>query len=166
MMEVQQLGCGKLLILLKGDDLRALPVPPSDMTTQDASTLLRRALGNTYDPSWDSVYFEMFPGHDSLLLFALQHNGAPSFFTFDSIEPVIDVAHACPSGLITYLTHDGEAYTLIVYPWHGENPPSVIGEYGRQVDYHAYFALHLSEHGTVIAGPHALDVLRHYFSKK
>jgi len=164
-MEVQQLGSGKVLILLKGEDLQALPVPPTDMTTRDASSLLRKALGSTYDTSWDSVYFEMFPGHDSLLLFALQHNGAPSFFEFDSIEPIIEAAYACPPGLLSYLTHDGENYTLVIYPWHGEQPPAVIGEFGRPAEYHPYFALHLSEHSSVIAGPHALDVIRRYFKR-
>jgi hypothetical protein len=163
-MEIQQIGDGKLVIYIKGEELKKLPASPYEITTNEAADILRLALGSTYDDSWDSVYFELFPGKDSLLLFALQHSGSPSYFTFGSIEPLIAASRVCPSGLISYLTCTGETYTLIVYPWNGEYPPKVLFEYGEELNRPSHFALHLSEHSRVIAGPTALDELKAAFA--
>lgn len=162
-MEVQLIGNGKIVIYLKGEELKNLPTSPHDITTNEAADILRLALGSTYDQSWESVYFELFPGRDSLLLFALQHSGNPSFFTFGSIEPLISAARACPPGLISYLTYIDQMYILIVYPWHGAQHPRVLSEYGEELSRPAYFSLHLSEHSKVIAGPTALDELQSVF---
>lgn len=163
-MEIQQIGNGKLVIYLKGEELKNLPASPQDITTNEAADILRLALGTTYDQSWESVYFELIPGKDSLLLFALQHSGNPSFFSFAGIEPLISAAQACPPGLISYLTYIGETYILIVYPWNGEHYPRVLSEYGEELIRPAHFSLHLSEHSKVIAGPTALDELRAAFN--
>lgn len=163
-MEIQQIGDGKLVIYIKGEDLKNLPASPYDITTDEAADILRAALGSTYDESWDSVYFELFPGRDSLLLFALQHSGSPSYFTFGGIEPLLAAARVCPSGLISYLTYTGDTYILVVYPWNGEYPPKVLFEYGEESPRSAHYALHLSEHGKVLAGPTALDELRAAFA--
>ena len=125
-MEVQLIGNGKLVIYIKGEELKNLPASPHDITTNEAADILRLALGSTYDQGWEDVYFELFPGWDSLLLFALQHSGTPTFFTFGSIEPLIGAANVCPPGIISYLTYIKETYILIVYPWNGENPPRVL----------------------------------------
>jgi hypothetical protein len=162
-MEIQLIGTGKLVIYLKGEEIKTLPAPPYEITTTEASEILRLALGSTYDQSWESAYFELFPGRDSLLLFALRHSGSPSFFTFNSIEPLISAAKACQAGLITYLTYINDTYILIVYPWNGECPPHVLFEYGDELDRPALFSLHLSEHSKVICGPTALDELRTAF---
>lgn len=163
-MEIQQIGDGKLVIYIKGEELKQLPASPYEITTNEASDILRLALGSTYDDSWESVYFELFPGRDSLLLFALQHSGSPSYFTFGSIEPLILAAKACPSGLISYLTYNQDRYILIVYPWNSDFPPKVLFEYGEGLDRPTHFALHLSEHSSVLAGPTALDELRTAFA--
>ncbi len=162
-MEIQLIGSGKLVIYLKGEELKSLPATPHDITTNEAADILRLALGSTYDQSWESVYFELFPGKDSLLLFALQHSGTPTFFTFGGIEPLIGAARACPPGLISYLTYIEETYILIVYPWNGESPPGVLSEYGEELSRPAHFSLHLSEHSKVLSGPTALDELKAAF---
>ena len=163
-MDIQPIGNDKLVIHLNSDEIKQLPAPPSAITTVEAADILRQALGATFDPSWESVYFEVFPGRDSLLLFALQHSGSPSFFTFLSIEPLISASQACPPGLISYLTYIGDTYILIVYPWNGEFPPKVLYEYGEELIRPSYYSLHLSEHSNVISGPTALDELRGAFA--
>ncbi|SHI22727.1 hypothetical protein SAMN02745823_03634 [Sporobacter termitidis DSM 10068] len=162
-MDVQPIGDDKLVIYLDSDEVKNLPAPPCEITTDEASDILRLALGSTYDQGWESVYFELFPGRDSLLLFALQHSGNPYYYVFPGIEPLIAAAAACPSGLISYLTYIGDTYILIVYPWNGEYPPQVLYEYGEELTRPAHYALHLSEHSTVIAGPTALDELHAAF---
>lgn len=163
-MEIQSIGDGKLVIYIKGDELRKLPAAPSEITTTEAADILRCALGQTYDQSWESVYFEVYPGKDSLLLFALQHSGNPTYFEFMTIEPLIDAAKACPSGIISYLTCINDMYVLIVYPWNGEYPPKALYEYGQELSRPPHYALHLSEHSKVLSGPAALDELRIIFS--
>ncbi|NLA87570.1 MAG: adaptor protein MecA [Clostridiales bacterium] len=163
-MEIQQIGNGKIVIYIKGEELKQLPAPPQDITTAEAADILRLALGTTYDDSWESVYFELFPGRNSLLLFALQHSGRPSYFTFDSIETLISAAKACPSGLISYLSYINDTYILIVYPWNGDCPPQILFEFGDELNRPSHFALHLSEHSRVLAGPAALDELNAVFA--
>jgi hypothetical protein len=164
MMDIQPIGDGKLVIYLNGDEIKQLPAPPCQMTTVEASALLRQALGATYDQSWESVYFEIFPGRESLLLFALQHSGSPSYFTFSGIEPLISAARVCPPGMISYLASANDTYILIVYPLNGEYPPKILHEFGEELVRPAHYALHLSEHSSVIAGPTALDELRTAFA--
>jgi hypothetical protein len=162
-MEIQSIGNGSLVIYLTGDELHELPASPYELTTGDAADILRSALGSSYDSSWDSVCFELFPGNDSLLLFARQHSGSPSFFSFNSIEPLIEASRECPPGLISYLTYSGDTYILIVYPWNGERPPSALFEFGDELFRPAHYSLHLSEHSSVLAGPTALDLIRDTF---
>ena len=156
-MEVQMIGEGKVVIYLKGDDIKELPAAPHDITTAQASRILRSALGATYDQSWERVCFELYPGRDSLLLFALQHSDSPYYFAFSSIEPIISASKACPPGIISYITYIDDGYILIIYPMHGEMPPYALWEYGTALSHPASFSVYLSEHGKVIAGPYALD---------
>ncbi len=158
-MEVQLIGEGKVVIYLKGDDMKRLPASPRDITTAQATGILRSALGATYDQSWERVCFELYPGRDSLLLFALQHSDSPYYFAFSGIEPLISAALSCPPGIISYLTYLGENYILIIYPLNGESPPYVLWEYGAALSRPSSFSVYLSEHGKVIAGPYALDRL-------
>lgn len=162
-MDIQLIGDGKLVIYLCGEDIKKLPAAPVEMTTTEAAEILRNALGPTYDNSWESVYFEMFPGKDSLLLFAHQHSGNPSFFSFTDCEALISAAAACPSGLLSYLTFMNDTYILAVYPWSGERLPCALYEYGTEFSRPASYALHLLEHSSIIAGPAALDEFRNAF---
>ena len=90
-MDVQVIGEGKVVIYLEADEI---PASPDELTTDQASHILRTALGATYDQSWERVCFEMYPGRDSLLLFALQHADSPYYFTFTDVEPLISAAGA------------------------------------------------------------------------
>ena len=156
-MDVQVIGEGKVVIYLQGDDIKKLPVSPEELTTAQASGILRSALGATYDQSWERVCFELYPGQDSLLLFALQHSDSPYYFAFADIEVLISAAQACPPGIISYLTYINNEYILILYPMHGDLPPYALWEYGHILNHPAAYSFFLSEHGKVIAGPYALD---------
>ncbi len=162
-MVVQQINDSRLMIYMEGEELEQLPSDPRELTADQASGILKAALGPTYDPSWDSACFELFLGRDTLLLFALQHSGAPSYFTYKSIEQIIAAAAAAPPGIVSYLTHIDDTYLLIVYPPDGCRPTPVLGEFGTALSRHAFYALHVYEHGTIIDGPTALDTLREAF---
>ncbi len=159
-MEVQLIGEGKVVIYLKGDEI---PASPDELTTAQASRILRSALGATYDKSWERVCIELYPGLDSMLLFALQHSDSPYYYAFTDIEPLISAAQASPSGIISYLTHLDDGYILIVYPMNGESPPYALWEYGTALSCPPSFSFFLSEHGKILAGPYALDRLRRAF---
>ncbi len=156
-MEVQLISEGKVVIYLEGDDMKELPAAPNDLTTAQASSILRSALGSTYDTNWERVCFEMYPGRDSMLLFALQHSDSPAYFAFADIESIISASRVCPAGIVSYLTYMEDSYILIVYPLNGEYPPYVLWEYGTALSRPASFSYYLSEHGKVLAGPYALD---------
>lgn len=163
-MDIQPLGQGRLIIHMAHEELRELHPAPGNLGTKEAAQLLRRALGEGYDRGWDNAYLELICGRDSLLLIALQHSGSPQFFSFPGIEPVLDVAALCPPGLVSFLTAQKNAYVLTVYPWRGGLLPSSLYEYGTPLEQHPHYALHLLEHGQLIAGPSALDTLKAAFA--
>lgn len=162
-MEVQLLGEGKLVIYLLKNDLQSLPAQPHEITTAHATGILRSALGSSYDERWESVCFEVYPGRDSLLLFAQQHSGNPYYFSFPDIELLIAASRACPPGLLSYLTYLDDDYILIVYPWNDDMPPHALWEFGTELILPALFSIHLSEHSRVLTGPSAIDKIRRTF---
>ena len=164
-MEIQPIGRRNLLIYLNGKELMALSAPPSELKTDDATRILKQALGGNVGcgVDWSNVYLELFTGKDSLLLVARVHSGDPHFFVFRDIECLIEAAQLVPEDIISFLSYCDGSYYLIVYPWDTEPPPNVLLEYGQELPMHANYAFHLTEHGKILLGPSALDELKRLF---
>ena len=162
-MDIQSIGKRNLLIYLNGDELTDLP-PPSEIKTDDAAGILKKAIGNkTGEDEWSNVYLELFAGKNSMLLIARAHSGNPYFFEFQGIEDVIAAAETCAADVISFLAYCEGKYYLIVYPWDGEASPIALLEHGSELAVHANYAIHLTEHGKMLSGPAALDELRKRF---
>ena len=164
-MEIQPIGKRNLLIYLNGKELMALSVPPSELKTDDAAGILRRALGGEVGcgVDWSNMYLELFAGKDSLLLVARAHSGDPHFFMFRDIESIIEAAQLVREDIISFLSYCDGAYYLIVYPWDKEPLPNVLLEYGQELSMHSNYAFYLTEHGKTLLGPSALDELKKLF---
>jgi hypothetical protein len=162
-MDIQPIDNGTVAIYIEREELQSRDMTVSDITMDEASQLLHSALHRLGRPDWNSVCFELFPGCDSLLLFARRYSCDPVFFIFDDIEELIDASAHCPGSLISFLTYFWDAYVLTVYPWESEPVPPVLYEYGTAVTAPPGFALHVSEHGRLLAGPSALRLLHETF---
>jgi len=164
-MDIQPIGKRSLLIYINSDELMDLPAPPSELKTDDAADILRKALGDSGEDQWRNVYLEIFVGRDSLLLIARAHSGNPHFFMFRDIEDLIGAAELCPNDIISFLSYCEGKYYLIVYPWDSESPPNALFEYGEELPMHPNYTFHLTEHGNILSGPTALDEVRRCFGE-
>ncbi|MDR0838822.1 MAG: DUF908 domain-containing protein [Oscillospiraceae bacterium] len=150
-MNVTPIGNGNYYIEISGEELR----------DSDVAELLRRGAPGLPD----DAFYEIFPGADGALVFARARRGAPAFFLFPDIEPIIQAARRCDGDCITFLAHIGGAYCLIYYPWDLEPAPGALFEFGGgSAPCHPDYARHIAEHGKLLLGPRALGDLRRLFA--
>ena len=162
-MEIQPIGSESLYIYICGEELEGFPMQSDDIGSEDAAEILKAALGEGFSEIWENAYLEMYSGRDELLLFARPHSGKPVIFAFPEIESVIYSARCCRESIISYLSLLGEEYYLILYPWRGKSPPEPFFEYGELCQLPPLFALHILEHGKILAGPAAIDEINSVF---
>ncbi len=161
-MEVISAGRDALAIFIDDSELTDMSAR-GEITACAAARILKLALGEAADPRWERASIELFPGRGSTLLLARIPPDEPRYFAFGSFEALLSAARACPYGVASQLTYLDGSYVLTVYPDGGALLPPLL-EYGAELRRPASFADHLGEHGTPIAGPHALDTLRSSFS--
>ena len=160
-MEISPAGNGSFYIYIKGEELKSLPAPPGALTVNDAALLVSKAIGAV---ELSDYYLELYAGRDSMLLFARAHTDKPVFYTFRNLEELISAAKSCRAGLTSFLVLYVDTYYLIIYP--GAPPssvPNILSEFGDEQKLSGYFALFLSEHGAVLAGPDAIDTIKRIF---
>ena len=162
-MDIQPIDSGTVAIYIEQEELQSRDMNASDITMDEASKLLSSALHILGKPKWSGVSFELFPGYDSLLLFARRCSCNPMFFVFDDIEELIAASAHCAGSLVSFLTYFQDSYVLTVYPWESESVPAVLYEYGTAVTASPGYALHVSEQGRLLAGPSALHLLHETF---
>lgn len=162
-MEVQPIGDGCLYIHLKDEDLSAMQSAPEQLTDREVRRILIEAVGESGEDWWHHAFLELYPGHGSALIFARLHPDEPECFVFEELEPLLQAAEQSPGGLVSYLIYFENAYYLTVYPWAEERGLSVLSEFGTALAVTPHLALHFMEHGTILAGPMALDTLKKFF---
>ncbi|MDR0906280.1 MAG: hypothetical protein LBN00_08950 [Oscillospiraceae bacterium] len=149
-MNVSPIGNGNYYIEISGDEL--------------AQVAVEELIQSGADGLPENAFYEVFNGADGALVFARARRGAPAFFHYGAIEPIIAAAHECDEECITFLAKMGERYCLIFYPWDFEPPPPALFEFGgSRAELHPDYARHISEHGKMLLGPHALRDLRRIF---
>jgi negative regulator of genetic competence, sporulation and motility len=156
-MEIHSTGNGNFFIYVDKPEIKGY----ADEGDVDAEAIVELVRQTREAPG--DTYLEVFQGRESLLIFARSHAGTPTIFVFNSIEPLIAAARACPSESITFLAHASESYYLIYYPWDSESPPAALCEFGEVAREHPAFARHIAEHGRVLLGPTALEDLNAIF---
>jgi len=161
-MDIFPAGKNAVAIYIDNDELAHI-APHGQISAAAAADILKSAVGENSDFCLENICIELYPGHDSTLLFARIQFGKPQYFCFDSAEPVILAAKASPPGITSHLCCLDGNYILTVYPPNSDTEYSPFLEYGYPLDRPDGFAAHLTEHGRFIAGPHALDTLRDSF---
>ena len=147
-------------MLFNTADLRGLE--PEKVTLPQAERLVSDVLGQ--HERWDNMCLELFPAHDSLLIFARMRSGKPSYFAFDGIENAISACRSCDGTLLSTLTYiDGE-YIMTLYPENNERPPLAMSEFGRKIDASASYPEHLREYGREIVSGNAVELMKSVFA--
>lgn len=162
-MNIQNIGKSCITLYIEGNELTERGVSPETLSLEQAAEFLEAALDEMGRPVWENVVIELFPGRDSVLLFARRRGGSPAFFAFDKIEPLISVSSCLDSDIPARLTYIDGSYILTVCPWEGEPVPSAFYEFGTEIKVSARYELHLREHGEEIIGDFALSVIKEFF---
>ena len=162
-MIIQNIGGRALSLYIDQPELDTLGLSPESVGCQEAHKILSRALTDRAIKNWEAAEMEVFPGRDSVLLFARRKSEKPWYFRFEDSECMICAALLCPSGIPSALTASPDGYILTVYPLEGDKPPSVLSEYGDLLHIEPELSLHYAEQGGNIIRHYALDTLKQYF---
>jgi hypothetical protein len=160
--DIRFVGNGCFYIYLEGEDLADYTPPQCDLGTIELADVLRFDEDERVTLP-EGAFLEIFPGNNAVLIFAREHIGAPSFFVFDSLEPLLEAAYACTRDITTFLIRADGRYFLVFYPKKREPPPAALSEFGDEAQYPPAFAKHITEHGRMLLGPSALRELRKVF---
>ena len=122
-MDIQPIDSENLYIYICGAELENLPRKPQDMRSEDASEILKAALGGEFLGIWENAYLELHFGREALLLFARRPSEKSFVFRFSEFESVIGAVRCCQENIISYLSLFEEEYYLVLYPWRDRSPP-------------------------------------------
>ena len=163
-MTISQIGSRAMSLYITESELRELNLMPAEIGLKEAKWLLARALEDKREGSWEAAELTVYPGVDSVLLFARRRASAPCHFLFSDFEALITVSHLCPETLPSSLSAVPAGYVLTVYPFEGEMPPAVLYEFSRELGHAPYLASHLREQGASLLEGSALAYLRAHFA--
>jgi len=113
----------------------------------------------------DAAFYEIFDSPDGALVFARPRFGAPTRFDFADFESLLRSLPACPDGAISFLALRHSVYSLIIYPWNREDPPTALCEFAEPRAEHPNIVRHIAEHFRLLAGPYAIAELKSAFAK-
>jgi len=163
-MTVQHIGNRAMSLYISGEELTRFDLEPAQIGREEALRLLTIALAERRLDGWEAAELEVYPGSDSVLLFARRKSGAPKHFHFADFEALITAAHLCPDVLPSSLACVAGGYILTVYPFEGERPPAILSEFGSEMGSSVYLTAHLLEQGAGLLSASALQCLRRHFT--
>ena len=164
-MTISHIGARAISLYISESELKELNLIPGEIGLEEAKWLLARALEDKRLGGWEAAELTVYPGIDSVLLFARRRASAPCHFLFSDFETLITAAHICPEALPSSLSVVTEGYVLTVYPFEGETPPAVLYEFSKELENVPYLASHLREQDAVLLATSALSSLRTHFAK-
>ena len=165
-MTIQHIGTRAMSLYITEGELKALNLALADIGPREARWLLNRALAEAQLKDWAAAEITLYPGVDSVLLFARRRAAAPCHFFFSDFETLITVSHLCPEALPSSLGRVQGGYVLTVYPFEGESPPTVLHEFSKELGRAPYFAVHQGEQGGELLSVSALAYLRAHFTPR
>jgi len=163
-MTIQHIGTRAVSLYISGSELTELDLAPEEIGCKEARWLLAQALEQKRLGGWEAAELTVYPGVDSVLLFARRRADSPCYFFFSDFEALITAAHLCPETLSSTLSRFAPGYVLTVYPFEGEAPPPVLYEFATELSQTPYLALHLAEQGAVLFVHGAISRLRAHFA--
>ena len=162
-MTVSHIGAHSISLYITEAELLLHNIDINDFDCKDALTLLNQALGAPQAKAWAAAELEIYPGKDSLLLFARQKTGAPSYFFFPHFEALLLCVQQNERALPSCLYQLGQAYILSVCTYEGDVLPAVFHEFGTQLKTNSYIEAHMQEQATQILSNSALCQLKAHF---
>ena len=162
-MTIQHIGARAMSLYISKHELSERNLVPDNIDHDEALRLLRFALTEKHLDGWEAAELEVYPGRDSVLLFARRRSGLPRHYFFSDFEALVTAAHLCLDVLPSCLSRVSKGYILTVYPFEGEQPPAALLEFGVSLGNSTYLAAHLSEQEKVLLPTSALACIQEHF---
>jgi len=162
-MTINHIGTRAMSLYITEAELRTYRLTPDTIGQEDAMRLLKLALMETQFNRWEAAELEVYPGKDSVLLFARRKSGVPKHFFFATFEPLVQAAHLAPELLPSSLARTEDGYVLTIYPYEGDRPPAVFYEYGEPLTGAPCLPAHWTEQGQMLITNSAIACLRGNF---
>ena len=162
-MTVSHIGARSISLYITEAELSLHNIDIHHFDCKDALALLHQALGAPHAEAWAAAELEIYPGKDSLLLFARQKTGKPSYFFFPHFEALLHCVARNERTLPSCLYQLEQAYILSVCAYEGECIPAVFHEFGTELKTNSYIEAHVQEQATQILSGNALCQLKTHF---
>lgn len=163
-MTINHIGTRAMSLYITETELRTYDLTPDTIGREDAMGLLKLALTETRLDRWEAAELEVYPGKDSVLLFARRKSGVPKHFLFPAFEVLVQVSHLVPDLLPSSLARTEAGYVLTIYPYEGDQPPAVFYEYGEPLPGASCLPAHWTEQGQMLIASSAIACLRGNFA--
>lgn len=161
-MIVQNIGTRALSMYIDKKELIEMGLCPDEIGQQEANQLLKKALDDESIGQWKTAEMEVYPGKDSILLFVRRKSTKPYYFIFPNFELLVSACQLCKSLPSTLSCVDGR-YLLTIYPLEGDNPPTILSEFGSQAEISQGLAFHYDEQGEYIFTEKAISEIQKLF---
>ena len=163
LMTIQHIGSRAMSLYITESELMELDLKPEEIGLEEAKWLLARALEDGRLSGWEAAELTIYPGVDSVLLFARRRSGLPFHFFFSDFETLVALSHLCPDTLPSSLSRVRGGYVLTLYPFEGETPPAVVYEFSQEIGTAPYLVPHMKEQNALLLPVSALAYLRTHF---
>ena len=162
-MQVHAIGNGAYAAYISGAELKIRNIALDDVEKMEKGKLLELFSPQLGDEDGRHAVLEIFPGREGVLLFLRFGAEKPVFFSFGSLDTLLDAVGECREDMPARLDCFDGVYILTLYPRAGSTAADAFGEFGVRLPYPDGFSAHMREHGRTLIESDALRVLRGVF---
>ena len=162
-MTIQTIGSASVALYLTPADLRERGLTPSGLTLERALEITRSAFQEAGILLDGSIEIEADPDTCGVLVFAHVRPPERVWYSFETLDALLDAAHALPAPAPDAALSWWEGRWWISLAGTQEQIANRLSEFGRAEAGQAYLDAVLAEHGRLIFSEGALDALRAHF---
>lgn len=127
-----------------------------------AMEMVRQTLISRGEDPWQNMEIEVFTGEEELLLMARPVSLSVYCFIFRDFESIISAISSFQESPPSFITYLEGSYYLLMRMKQGAAPMALY-EYGQGLSCSDLLAVHITEHGRLIAGGDAVSMIRQSF---
>jgi len=162
-MTIQPIGSGSIALYITSSDLQEQGLLTEDLNLERAMALTRNACAEMGLTLEGAVEIEAFPDTDGVLIFARVGIPETIYYSFDSLEQVIQAACALPSLSCSSRLFRLNGRYYVSLTGYSEQTENTVSEYGLKEPQCSTFAAYLREHGETVLESGALTRFQEHF---
>ena len=162
-MTIQPIGSASVALYITPADLKKHGLTPAGLTLERALEITQDAFSQAGITLDGSIEIEAYPDACGVLVFARVHTPERTWFSFDSLEPLLAAARSLPAPRPdAALVWWRDRYWLSL-PSGEEQAANHLSEFGRPEASFPHLEARLAEHGRPVLDADALTALLSYF---